>query len=1154
MRSPVVQAISPSNALNPSVRGAMTKNEAVSSSLERPQDMGEGEWEDIQEFRLIEKQLQQSGDVPQGLEQPDPDHYSQNEDVDERNGYDLRPYSPAPAGEDRRYSDFLNPQDVNLNDFLDFDGYGGEHPAGAGSASQTEDGNYEDQFAADNQSVDAHATESRLGGGESEIENEQRGPGVSGASSSHINHNHPLAHPPAQDEMEMFDFEDEVHTICESNAKGDVFDDGAAWGQWVGAVPGESLALPAQTSAQPPPAQTQRPASAAAKPVAGQVRKGGSVRDSVQNKASAYAGAYGYTDADLTASEEGPLGSPFLSEGNFADMGQSFFPQGTSAGFGRPNSISVARAAPPVSSTVQNYFGGKDPQNKLAEKERHTHPKAGLGAGPKGGKRGLAEAPGAKAGNSRGGAGSDKSSSGSGPLEAELKAKLAQLEAEIARYQQETEGLAREGAEVARLKSECLAQREKLTKSQEDLDRLCGEEARKLERRKLELQQKERKLLNLPDRAGRGEIEKVTEQLNEARKEHKAKEDKSKAAVKRLETQLKDLQQENKDLKTELALLEEMRLNHWATAEKSVEGRSGKERERATTPADAKGGSNKAPRASPSKPQNPSRGAPKVAVKVPDKVPTSGDRPPQRTNQAGGGNYYSEEDNHGGSKVEVDEGARKITTAGVGDGLGSGHLRPSVEADASSAGGVASLDSYSTSHAQMHSDAASLGSKHQISSEISLPADPNRNGRFADPSPANNINSISHLSQPRDEPSAALVEEIRLPGDKVERRFADGSSLTLFRNGTSKFLSANKDFVKVKFPNGDFQETYADNRVLYYYASSDTTHTSFPDGTELFRFGDSQTERHHPNGSKQIVYADRTKKTVFSDGSSRTEFPDGRIEVSLPTGPSNFPASMIAGSSLAAGSQAVQPPAHSSPPPSVHTASAPFAMQASHFAPPAHHGQQAHHAATTNDGASRDAVGAHYTTLAGGHDKHGLQSAAHPNQTAWGNSNSNPPAWGGPGQYSHANYSYPPDHTSSYAHTDRPTHAHVPARVAGAPQRGSGPEVYDGSSYAATASPQGYYNSQPGPSGQHPPASYSTHPQLYAHAQGPAKPPLQLQAPPGARPGYSSTYHSTNSNAQMVMAPSTRGPAQAAGRQPIRGRGQAGLTTTDGVRDFAFEN
>ena len=52
--------------------------------------------------------------------------------------------------------------------------------------------------------------------------------------------------------------------------------------------------------------------------------------------------------------------------------------------------------------------------------------------------------------------------------------------------------------------------------------------------------------------------------------------------------------------------------------------------------------------------------------------------------------------------------------------------------------------------------------------------------------------------------------------------------------GTSKFISSTKDFIKVKFPNGDYQETFPNGRVVYFYQSAETTHISYPDGMNLY--------------------------------------------------------------------------------------------------------------------------------------------------------------------------------------------------------------------------------------------------------------------------------------------------------------------------------
>ena len=61
------------------------------------------------------------------------------------------------------------------------------------------------------------------------------------------------------------------------------------------------------------------------------------------------------------------------------------------------------------------------------------------------------------------------------------------------RYQQETETLRSESAEVARMKEELSAQKYKLAAGQAELDRSRADDAKKLKRDRMELQQRERK-------------------------------------------------------------------------------------------------------------------------------------------------------------------------------------------------------------------------------------------------------------------------------------------------------------------------------------------------------------------------------------------------------------------------------------------------------------------------------------------------------------------------------------------------------------------------------------------------------------------------------------------------------------------------------------
>ncbi|XP_062391493.1 centromere protein J isoform X2 [Sardina pilchardus] len=125
-------------------------------------------------------------------------------------------------------------------------------------------------------------------------------------------------------------------------------------------------------------------------------------------------------------------------------------------------------------------------------------------------------------------------------------------------------------------------------------------------------------------------------------------------------------------------------------------------------------------------------------------------------------------------------------------------------------------------------------------------------------------------------------DEITHPDGKVERVFTDGSRLLVFPNGTQKLLSTDGS-AKVTFFNGDIKEVCPDHRVVYFFADAQTTHTTFPDGTELLQFPNSQTEKLYPDGRKEIVFPDQTMKTLYPDGREESVLPDGTI-IRLNTG------------------------------------------------------------------------------------------------------------------------------------------------------------------------------------------------------------------------------------------------------------------------------
>ncbi|KAG9330402.1 hypothetical protein JZ751_025523 [Albula glossodonta] len=110
-------------------------------------------------------------------------------------------------------------------------------------------------------------------------------------------------------------------------------------------------------------------------------------------------------------------------------------------------------------------------------------------------------------------------------------------------------------------------------------------------------------------------------------------------------------------------------------------------------------------------------------------------------------------------------------------------------------------------------------------------------------------------------------EEFTHPDGKVERVLPCGGRLILFPNGTRKEVSADGRSVRVTFFNGDVKQIMEDQRVIYYYADAQTTHTTYPDGME----------KHFPDGRKEITFPDQTVKNLGPDGEEESVFPDGTI-------------------------------------------------------------------------------------------------------------------------------------------------------------------------------------------------------------------------------------------------------------------------------------
>ncbi|XP_064411242.1 centromere protein J [Latimeria chalumnae] len=120
-------------------------------------------------------------------------------------------------------------------------------------------------------------------------------------------------------------------------------------------------------------------------------------------------------------------------------------------------------------------------------------------------------------------------------------------------------------------------------------------------------------------------------------------------------------------------------------------------------------------------------------------------------------------------------------------------------------------------------------------------------------------------------------EEIQYPDGKVEQVLSSGHRIITFQNGTKKEIGADGKSITVTFFNGDIKKIMPDQRVVYYYADAQTTHTTYPNGLEILQFPNNQIEKHHPSGIKEIVFPDQTVKHLYPDGHEESIFPDGTV-------------------------------------------------------------------------------------------------------------------------------------------------------------------------------------------------------------------------------------------------------------------------------------
>ncbi|KAI8129076.1 hypothetical protein FF38_04604 [Lucilia cuprina] len=126
---------------------------------------------------------------------------------------------------------------------------------------------------------------------------------------------------------------------------------------------------------------------------------------------------------------------------------------------------------------------------------------------------------------------------------------------------------------------------------------------------------------------------------------------------------------------------------------------------------------------------------------------------------------------------------------------------------------------------------------------------------------------------------------------------ADGSKDIWYPNGNLKKISADGMIIRMLYYNKDIKETNInEGTVKYYYAETNTWHTTYLDGLEILEFPNGQVEHRHKSGVIEVHYPNNSVKIMnpkdehkqeewrFADGTHLVQMRNGDKILSLPNG------------------------------------------------------------------------------------------------------------------------------------------------------------------------------------------------------------------------------------------------------------------------------
>ncbi|XP_063448063.1 centromere protein J-like [Mytilus trossulus] len=469
-----------------------------------------------------------------------------------------------------------------------------------------------------------------------------------------------------------------------------------------------------------------------------------------------------------------------------------------------------------------------------------------------------------------------------------LREKLAELEKEIEKFRSENinlDKLRKEREEgLSRLKKEITDFEKEKNKELIRIQDYKTEEMKKLKHEKKMFEKYQKAARDIPNKKEREEIEMLKNQMTDLQEEMKRKETRWTSSNSRLRSKIEQLEQENTELKEEIKLMEKRRLE-WLQKEQNNKGKS-KSAQRSSTPSQLAPTQNSADfqttdsdeekdpvRDSSSSKTSYSQMSLRATqsatqVRVPSIPPQQSSSQPSLQNRTAQPNFTSLP---GGSKA-----AQPSFTGHPGPSRTSSQPGPAKSPQPGFSNAQQKSQQDHLLRMSLMEDVPRGGAVVAMPQDTSLYTDTEGDTTNSANVPRKTASKYSVDRSMIDKGNSGY-DEFQHNDGKIERIYKTGAREILFGNGTRKEISADGKSIVVSFFNGDIKQIMPDQRVVYYYAEAQTTHSHYPDGLEVLQFPNNQQEKHYPDGTKEITFADQTIKYLFPNGSEESIFSDGTV-------------------------------------------------------------------------------------------------------------------------------------------------------------------------------------------------------------------------------------------------------------------------------------